>query len=111
LATLPSAIPLSFLPFYLSFLPSEVAGNSVERVQEYLDPVPKEKEASPSGVPPAYWPSSGDIHISNLSARYSEGGPVVLEHINLTINSGEMIGVAGRTGRYAALASLLVFSP
>jgi len=75
----------------------EVAGNSVERVQDYLV-IEKEKENTPAGVPPAYWPASGSIRIENLSARYSPDGPLVLEDINLEIKSGERIGVVGRTG-------------
>ncbi|KAL7413558.1 P-loop containing nucleoside triphosphate hydrolase protein [Mrakia frigida] len=75
----------------------EVAGNSVERVQDYLV-IEREKENAPDGVPPAYWPASGSIKIENLSARYSPDGPLVLDNINLEINSGERIGVVGRTG-------------
>lgn len=75
----------------------EVAGNSVERVQDYLD-IETEKANVPSGVPPAYWPASGSIKIEGLSARYSADGPTVLDDINLEIKTGERIGVVGRTG-------------
>lgn len=30
-----------------------------------------EPQATPDGVPPAYWPASGDLKVEKLSARYS----------------------------------------
>lgn len=30
-----------------------------------------EPQATPEGVPPAYWPASGDLKVEKLSARYS----------------------------------------
>lgn len=75
----------------------EVSGNSVERVQEYMD-IDSEKPATEAGVPPAYWPASGAIEIKDLTARYSVGGPVVLDKVNVSIPSGKRVGVIGRTG-------------
>lgn len=72
-------------------------GNSLERIMSYLS-CEKEVAPVPSGVPPAYWPASGDIRIEDLSARYSITGPIVLDKVNLHIKSGERIGVVGRTG-------------
>ncbi|TFY83125.1 hypothetical protein EWM64_g881 [Hericium alpestre] len=75
----------------------EVSGNSLERIQAY---VTIEQEAKPTkeGVPPAYWPASGDLKVENLSARYSATGPKVLHDISFQINSGERVGIVGRTG-------------
>ncbi|KAH8120523.1 hypothetical protein DFH11DRAFT_1560461 [Phellopilus nigrolimitatus] len=75
----------------------EVNGNSLERIQQYLK-IEQEPKPSAGGLPPAYWPSSGHIHVDNLSARYSPGGPKVLHDISFEINSGERVGVVGRTG-------------
>ena len=33
--------------------------------------VEHEPESTPAGIPPAYWPASGDLEVKNLSARYS----------------------------------------
>lgn len=47
------------------------AWNSLERVQGYLD-IEHEPKPTEEGKPPAAWPTSGDIVVDNLSARYSE---------------------------------------
>lgn len=75
----------------------EVQGNSVERIEDYLviDQEPayvKEKQ------PPAAWPTSGDIVLDKLSAKYSKDGPTVLDQLEVTIESGEKVGIVGRTG-------------
>lgn len=31
-----------------------------------------EPQATPEGVPPAYWPASGDLRVEKLSAQYSQ---------------------------------------
>lgn len=73
------------------------AGNSLERIQQYLS-VEHEPDTTPGGVPPAYWPASGDLRVQNLSARYSNTGPNVLRELSFDIKSGERVGIVGRTG-------------
>ncbi|TCD66627.1 hypothetical protein EIP91_001094 [Steccherinum ochraceum] len=75
----------------------EVNGNSLERIEQYLV-IEQEPKSSPEGVPPAYWPSSGKLNVEKLSARYSLDGPKVLKDISFTIDSGERVGIVGRTG-------------
>ncbi|TCD69030.1 hypothetical protein EIP91_009093 [Steccherinum ochraceum] len=75
----------------------EVTANSLERIQQYLD-IDHEPQSKPSGIPPAYWPSSGKLQVEKLSARYSSDGPQVLHDISFTISSGERVGIVGRTG-------------
>ncbi|KAI4529011.1 P-loop containing nucleoside triphosphate hydrolase protein [Schizophyllum commune Loenen D] len=75
----------------------EVEGNSLERIQGYVT-IEQEKKPSSDGVPPAYWPASGELKVEKLAARYSADGPKVLHDISFHINSGERIGVVGRTG-------------
>ncbi|KAI0768822.1 multidrug resistance-associated ABC transporter [Trametes elegans] len=75
----------------------QVSANSLERVQQYLS-VEQEPKPSASGVPPAYWPASGDLRVEKLSARYSPDGPRVLHELSFEVNSGERIGIVGRTG-------------
>ncbi|EPS98690.1 hypothetical protein FOMPIDRAFT_1037403 [Fomitopsis schrenkii] len=75
----------------------EVAGNSLERVKQYLE-IEHEPEPTPQGVPPAYWPASGDLKVEKLSARYSPDGPRVLHEISFEVKSGERVGIVGRTG-------------
>ncbi|VDB87410.1 unnamed protein product [Peniophora sp. CBMAI 1063] len=57
-----------------------------------------EPKATEDGVPPAYWPSSGELRVENLSARYSKDSPEILHDLSFTIKSGERIGIVGRTG-------------
>ncbi|KAF5384757.1 hypothetical protein D9757_006267 [Collybiopsis confluens] len=70
---------------------------NLERVQGYIN-IEQEPKPSASGVPPAYWPASGELRVDKLSARYSSDGPKVLHDISFHIRSGERIGVVGRTG-------------
>ncbi|KDQ56808.1 hypothetical protein JAAARDRAFT_36283 [Jaapia argillacea MUCL 33604] len=75
----------------------EVDGNSLERIQQYVT-IEQEPKPTESGVPPAYWPSSGNLRVEKLSARYSADGPKVLHDISFDIKSGERVGIVGRTG-------------
>ncbi|KAF9560868.1 P-loop containing nucleoside triphosphate hydrolase protein [Agrocybe pediades] len=70
---------------------------SLERVQSYLV-IEHEPPSTVEGNPAAAWPASGDLRVSNLSARYSQDGTNVLHDISFHIKSGECIGVVGRTG-------------
>lgn len=86
--------------------------NSLERIKQYLD-VEHEPAPTANGVPPAYWPASGDLKVDRLSARYSEvstlrrvvpllvlalvspsqNGPRVLHEVSFKAKSGERIGI------------------
>ncbi|KAF9479224.1 multidrug resistance-associated ABC transporter [Pholiota conissans] len=75
----------------------EVEANSLERIQAYID-IDHEPEATEAGKPPAAWPTSGELRVSHLSARYSQTGPEVLHDLSFHVKSGERIGIVGRTG-------------
>lgn len=75
----------------------EIEGNSVERIYSYLN-IEKEPTPKNTGVPPAYWPSSGTLVVTDLYASYSPDGPDILTNISFTIKAGERVGVVGRTG-------------
>ena len=77
--------------------PFRLAGNSLERIQAYVD-IEHEPESTEKGKPPAAWPVSGDLLVDKLCAKYSEDGPEVLHKLSFDIKSGEKIGVVGRTG-------------
>jgi ABC-type multidrug transport system fused ATPase/permease subunit len=70
---------------------------SLERIESYLN-IEQEPKPIPAGIPPAYWPASGNLSVDSLSAKYSQDGPTVLHDISFTIKSGERVGVVGRTG-------------
>ncbi|KAF9243741.1 P-loop containing nucleoside triphosphate hydrolase protein [Melanogaster broomeanus] len=75
----------------------EVNGNSIERINSYIN-IEQEPKATEGGQPPAYWPASGDLVVENMSARYSLDGPEVLHGLDFKIQSGERVGIVGRTG-------------
>ena len=75
----------------------EIEGNSVERIQAYLE-IEQEPKPVKEKVPPASWPTSGDLRVESLSARYSPEGPKVLHDLSFTVKSGERVGIVGRTG-------------
>ncbi|CCM01503.1 uncharacterized protein FIBRA_03559 [Fibroporia radiculosa] len=75
----------------------EVSGNSLERIEQYVQ-IEQEVKPTERGVPPAYWPASGDLKVEKLSARYSQDGPHVLHEISFEVKSGERVGIVGRTG-------------
>ncbi|KAJ6574743.1 P-loop containing nucleoside triphosphate hydrolase protein [Mycena capillaripes] len=75
----------------------EIQGNSLERIRGYVT-IEQESKPTAAGVPPAYWPASGSLSVEKLSAKYSADGPKVLHDISFNIQSGERVGVVGRTG-------------
>ncbi|KAF8594046.1 hypothetical protein BDV93DRAFT_529547 [Ceratobasidium sp. AG-I] len=75
----------------------EVQGNSLERIQHYVE-IEQEPVATVDKQPPAFWPASGTIRVEDLTARYSINGPAVLHQISFEIQSGERVGIVGRTG-------------
>ena len=66
---------------------------SLERIHAYtvLDQEPK---ATDDGVPPAYWPSSGELHVENLSAKYSKVGYSPILYPLISFNACTL-GLAG----------------
>lgn len=46
---------------------------SLERIQQYLV-IDQEPKPTEQGVTPAHWPSSGELRVEKLSARYSQVG-------------------------------------
>ena len=75
----------------------EVDGNSLERIQAYLE-IEHEPQPTKENVPPAAWPTSGELRVEGLSARYSPDGPRVLHDLTFSVKSGERVGIVGRTG-------------
>lgn len=85
---------------------------SVERLANYLE-VPQEggtetwSSAHEKDID-TDWPQSGSITVSKLQMRYRPNLPLVLKGIDISIKSGEKIGVCGRTGAgKSSLVSLI----
>ncbi|KAE9409320.1 P-loop containing nucleoside triphosphate hydrolase protein [Gymnopus androsaceus JB14] len=75
----------------------EIQSKVVERIRQYIT-IEQEPKPTKRRDPPAYWPASGALRVEHLTAKYSSDGPEVLHDISFTVNSGERIGVVGRTG-------------
>ncbi|KAF9553714.1 multidrug resistance-associated ABC transporter [Agrocybe pediades] len=88
------SVILYWVRFYNDF---EVQANSLERIQNYVD-IDHEPSPTDEGKPPAAWPTSGNIVAENLSARYSKNGPTVLHNLSFRLESGQRVGIVGRTG-------------
>jgi ABC-type multidrug transport system fused ATPase/permease subunit len=69
----------------------------MERIQAYIE-IEQEPKPVKEKVPPASWPTSGELRVENLYARYSSDGPKVLHDLSFTVKSGERVGIVGRTG-------------
>lgn len=80
--------------------------NSIERMNEYC-----KLEGEPNGPtsPPADWPQTGAVELSNVTAQYRHGLPNVLNNVSFSIQSGEKIGVCGRTGSGKSSLLLTLF--
>lgn len=87
-----------------------VEANSLERIVDYFAPrIPQEPAFKEKAKPPASWPTSGNIVLENLTARYSKTGAPVLNDLSLSIRSGEKVGVVGRTGGELSYLSSFFF--
>lgn len=40
----------------------------------------------------------GDIELSNVAFRYTEGGPLILDNVSLKVKRGEYVAIVGRSG-------------
>ncbi|KAL2830906.1 hypothetical protein BDW59DRAFT_140932 [Aspergillus cavernicola] len=83
--------------------------NSVERVKEYLE---VEREAPPviaDSRPPSNWPDRGSVEFANYSTRYRPDLDPVLREVSFTVQSGEKVGIVGRTGAGKSSLALALF--
>ncbi|KAH9918376.1 P-loop containing nucleoside triphosphate hydrolase protein [Epithele typhae] len=83
-----AAFSSTILNFVRVFNQWQVSGNSLERIQQYLD-----VEQEPKSTPQA-----GNLQVEKLCARYSGTGPRVLHEVSFEVKSGERVGIVGRTG-------------
>lgn len=69
--------------------------NSVERVLEYSRLSIENYEGL---SPPANWPTSGQLEVSNLAVRYAPHEPLILHGVSFKAEGNQRVGVVGRTG-------------
>ena len=79
----------------LSFLGSQVA--AVRPMFSLLRPILEEvPEVSAAGRDPGRL--TGSIHVNEVSFRYAESAPLVLDHLELKVNPGEYLAIVGSSG-------------
>jgi len=73
--------------------------NSVERLLYYSDQVEQEAPYEIESQKPALsWPADGKLELKDVVLSYRPGLPAVLKGISMNVNSGEKVGIVGRTG-------------
>lgn len=88
-------IMISILMFSMVFVVISISAESANRIKEVLSTVPQ-FESPENGVKVV---ENGDIEFSDVSFKYSEKAEKnALSNINLTIKSGETVGILGATG-------------
>lgn len=98
-----------------SFAQMEAGMNCAERILHYTENIPQERlrgDEATTQVSEMHkfrkevWPKNGTLEIKNLSMRYRKGTELVLRNVSFTVESGQRIGVVGRTG--AGKSSLML---
>ena len=82
-----------------------------------MDVTPEKWEADPEAGPgprlpelPESWPQSGDLELKDLSVRYREGLPLVLDRVSIgPVPSGSRLGICGRTGSGKSTTAMCLF--
>ncbi|NQF16631.1 ABC transporter ATP-binding protein [Brevibacillus sp. HB1.3] len=84
---------------------------SMDRMFEFIDEsydIVDKPNAGELSVDPATKRIRGEIRFENVSFRYREEGPLVLNNVNLNISSGETVAIVGMSGGgKSSLISLL----
>ncbi|RHY56881.1 hypothetical protein DYB38_001634 [Aphanomyces astaci] len=93
------SVPATLASLVTFWAQLEVAMIAPERLLEYIH-LDKEGARHEPGdtTRGGEWPAQGHIAFENVSFQYSASGPLVLCHVSFQIQSGENVGVVGRTG-------------
>ncbi|RDW86484.1 uncharacterized protein DSM5745_03126 [Aspergillus mulundensis] len=91
----------------------ETSMAAVERVRFFTDSTPSEERTSAAVVGAQDWHGAGSVSFSNVSAKYTRSGPLVLRDVSITIRPGQRVAICGRTGsgKSTLLSALLRLLP
>jgi len=84
-----------------TFSDTEQQMSSVERIEEYAEAPPMPSEESSIQLarqPKKGWPRLGTVSFDNVFMRYRDDLPFVLQGVTFSANTGERIGIVGKTG-------------
>eukprot|EP00094_Tigriopus_californicus_P001437 TCALIF_01392-PA protein Name:"Similar to Abcc1 Multidrug resistance-associated protein 1 (Mus musculus)" AED:0.04 eAED:0.04 QI:0/0.8/0.33/0.83/1/1/6/0/1537 len=109
--TLSYALTITNSMSFLVSMTSEIETNmvGVERIMEYQEIIEEAPLEIPEQDPPANWPLFGVVKFDNYQTRYREGLDLVLKGIDCHIQSGEKVGIVGRTGAGKSSLTLALF--
>jgi ABC-type multidrug transport system fused ATPase/permease subunit len=93
--------------FVRNFINLDLALTSTSRILEYIN-IPSE-DYSGGRLPPASWPESGRVRISDLVVRHAPHLPPALDHVSFEIGPNERVGVVGRTGAGKSTLAMAFF--
>ena len=87
----------------------ETSIGAIARLHDFSNKTENENKPNEIEQPGQTWPTNGDIKVETFSSSYSEDSQLVLRKVDLSIRSGDRIGVCGRSGsgKSSLLASLL----
>lgn len=82
---------------------------SVERVNNYMAELKPEGEFEDKDENDDKWPIDSSVEFDNVSLRYREGLPLVLDEVSFKVEPAEKIGVVGRTGAGKSSLAIAIY--
>lgn len=82
---------------------------ALERIMEYTNNKQEDSWYKDADTTLEKWPLRGAIEFVDYSTRYREGLDLVLKDINMSVKSGEKVGICGRTGAGKSSLTLSLF--
>jgi ABC-type bacteriocin/lantibiotic exporter with double-glycine peptidase domain len=83
----------------------QLLGSYMERINDVLDTA-TEQDADAVPAPKL----SGQVSVREVSFRYADSGPDVIDDVSLDIEAGQMIGIVGRSGSGKSTLAHLILS-
>ncbi|RHY33724.1 hypothetical protein DYB32_001466, partial [Aphanomyces invadans] len=100
---------LSYFEWCISVISQlETAMVGPERMAEYTNVAPEPPRVI-AGAVAKDWPTKGDIAFDKMAFRYKDNDPLVLKDVSVHIESGEKVGIVGRTGAGKSSLTMALF--